>query len=748
MNQRLSISAEVNMKTKIFAYLVIFFIVLILWPETAAAAVLKEGKEVVAGRHYHFNSKILNEQRTITVWLPKDYETSGNSYPVFYLLDGEIQFFNISGIVESLSRFSHIPGMILVAVTNTDRERDFLPYQIKNWPPVPGANKFRRFLKDELIPLVDVSFRTTTYRILSGHSHGGLFCIHCFLKEPDIFTAYIAISPSLNRDDMRIPALWSKVLEKTSFKKKFFFLATSGDDYPESVEPTRKLAAELKRIKPKGLEWRFDFMEEDDHMTVVHPVIFNALRWLHQGWRISEMAMRHMTLAEIEHHYREYSKWYGSEVKMPEGALFNYGYILLDNNKIEQAIQAFKKTIELYPDSAASYLGLGETYEESNRLPEALKSYENAVRIASKTNDRMVLPTARGLLTRAQKKLKINEPGIPSRQEIENHFKGQFQAGLIIGLLVDGEEKIYCLGTKINGMDRPIDQFTTFEIGSITKTFTATILADLELKGLIDPKSDFLNYFPPQYQKSLEETCGGITLHHLVTHTSGIPAMPSNLGDIRQDPTLLEKYDVSQLVDFLKSCKLDFAPGTSHRYSNLGVSILGYILARSQNSSYEDLVKKHIFIPLGMNRSSLFLSDVQRENMALGHNRQGERESYWNATQIFQGSGFIKSTLFDMMIYLKTYMGLITNPLTKAAELASRPVAKGYPDTEICYAWYKEKIDENLYITCHNGSTGGFYSFIGYTHPKRFGLVLLCNSKITRELEALVYELFKKFGKT
>jgi CubicO group peptidase (beta-lactamase class C family) len=298
---------------------------------------------------------------------------------------------------------------------------------------------------------------------------------------------------------------------------------------------------------------------------------------------------------------------------------------------------------------------------------------------------------------------------IPSCEEVKEHFQGKFQSGMIIGLLVDGKEKIYSMGTKIKGKDDSIDQFTTFEIGSISKTFTATILADLELKKLVNANDEFFKYFPQKYQKTLEAKYKGITLYHLVTHTSGIPRMPSNLGDIIKDPTLLEKYGVSQLVEYLNECKLDFKPGTSHRYSNLGMSILGFVLAKSQNCSYENLVKKHIFIPLGMNRSSLFLSDVQRSNMALGYDQEGNNVPYWNATEIFQGSGFIKSCLFDMMIYLKTYLGLINNPLSKAAELASTPVAKGYPDTEICYAWYKEKIDEDLYITCHNGSTGGFY---------------------------------------
>lgn len=336
---------------------------------------------------------------------------------------------------------------------------------------------------------------------------------------------------------------------------------------------------------------------------------------------------------------------------------------------------------------------------------------------------------------------------VPGKDEITTLFKDKYQAGLIIGFLVNGEEKVYALGTKTKGKGAPIDRFTTFEIGSATKTFTATILADLELKGKIKGNDEFYKFFDSKYRGMLAEKCKGITLTHLVTHTSGIPAMPANLGDIRKYPTLLEKYDVSMLVEFLKDCKLDFKPGTSHRYSNLGVSILGYVLAKSQNTSYRDLLEKHVFEPLRMKGSSLFLTKVQKENMASGHSREGKNQPYWNASEIFQGSGFIKSNLDDMMIYLKTYMGLVKNPLSGAAELASKPVEKGYPDTEICYAWYKEKIGPDLYITCHNGSTGGFYFFIGYTHAKKFGLVLLCNSKITRELESTVYDIFRKFGK-
>ncbi|MCP5049473.1 MAG: hypothetical protein GY940_20045 [bacterium] len=92
-----------------------------------------------------------------------------------------------------LSRFSHMPRMILVAVPTVDRERDLLPTRVDNWPPAAASDKFRAFIKKELIPHVEKKYRVRPYRILCGHSYGGVFCFDVFLKDPDMFTAFISI---------------------------------------------------------------------------------------------------------------------------------------------------------------------------------------------------------------------------------------------------------------------------------------------------------------------------------------------------------------------------------------------------------------------------------------------------------------------------------------------------------------------------------------------------------------------------
>jgi tetratricopeptide (TPR) repeat protein len=152
-------------------------------------------------------------------------------------------------------------------------------------------------------------------------------------------------------------------------------------------------------------------MKNDDHLSVVHPTIYNALVWLHQGWRLPERKLEEMTLAEVKLHYEKLSRRYGSHVPVPEGVLFNLGYSILDHGNKPGAVEVFKYLIKLYPDVPSGYVGLGEVYEEAGKLELAKKNYEYGCEIAKKNNDNMALPVARGLLERVLKKMKPHGMG-------------------------------------------------------------------------------------------------------------------------------------------------------------------------------------------------------------------------------------------------------------------------------------------------------------------------------------------------
>jgi predicted alpha/beta superfamily hydrolase len=152
------------------------------------------------GEKVRIHSDILDEDRDILIYLPQDYGKSDEKYPVLYLLDGEWHFIHTSGIVQFLARprVEKTPKMMVVAVVNTSRGRDFSP---GTWPGyrsyTGGADDFIRFLKNELIPFIDKNYRSQTTKILTGHSLAGTFTLYTFLTQPEIFNAYIALSPCL-----------------------------------------------------------------------------------------------------------------------------------------------------------------------------------------------------------------------------------------------------------------------------------------------------------------------------------------------------------------------------------------------------------------------------------------------------------------------------------------------------------------------------------------------------------------------
>jgi len=283
-----------------------------------------------------------------------------------------------------------------------------LPTQVDGWPPEAGADRFLDFIKKELIPLVESNYRVRPYRILCGHSFGGVFCIDTFLKEPDLFTTIIAISPSLSWDNHLLLKKAEISLKDIAFNKKSLFLVSSGDDI-ESLPALQDFTALLEKYSPKGLEWRCDLMEKEDHLSVVHPTIYNALLWLHQGWRLGERALENMTLEQVKDHYQKLSQRYGSQVPIPEGVLFNLGYSFLNRGNHTAAIGSFGYCIQLYPGKAAGYFGLGEVYLKMGKLELAKRNFMQACEWAEKTKDSLALAPAREQLNRVLEKLKKNK---------------------------------------------------------------------------------------------------------------------------------------------------------------------------------------------------------------------------------------------------------------------------------------------------------------------------------------------------
>src|SRR5882757_6797115 len=171
-------------------------------------------------------SKVLNEQREVWIYVPTGLASAakaGTKFPVVYLLDGDGHFYSVAGMIQQLSSVNGntvCPEMIVVAIPNTDRTRDLTPTHVSEMfgdstraKTSGGAENFTKFLSTELIPYIEKTYPTSPHRVLIGHSFGGLFAINTLVKNPELFTNYLAIDPSLWWDDARLSAEAEKILD-------------------------------------------------------------------------------------------------------------------------------------------------------------------------------------------------------------------------------------------------------------------------------------------------------------------------------------------------------------------------------------------------------------------------------------------------------------------------------------------------------------------------------------------------------
>ena len=353
------------------------------------------------GETLSFKSKILDEERSIIVYTPETYYYSDKQYPVMYLLDGGTHFHHASGIVQFLAKQGLMPEMIVVAVLNVDRTRDFSPTQVKEKTTTGGAGKFLKFMEKELIPFVDGNYRTGEYDVLVGHSFGGTFATYALLEKPGLFNAYIAISPYMMYDnDFVVREAKTKLKSKYNNEVQFYMTVGNEPDYFVALASFEEIVAEKA---PKGFDLTYVKMENESHGSIPHLSIYQGLESIYSGWKLPKETYLE-GLASIDKHYEYLSKKFGYPVSTPEMTINMLGYYYLNGKEIDEAIQVFRENVVRFPESANVYDSLGEAYENNNQFAEAEKSYQKAVEIA-KQQEHPNLPVYENNLKRIQEKL-------------------------------------------------------------------------------------------------------------------------------------------------------------------------------------------------------------------------------------------------------------------------------------------------------------------------------------------------------
>ena len=308
---------------------------------------------------------------------------------------------------------------------------------------------------------------------------------------------------------------------------------------------------------------------------------------------------------------------------------------------------------------------------------------------------------------------------------IEERVEAVGAVGIAVGVLeADGTIRTFEAGSAGAGR-APLGPLSVFEIGSITKVFTGTLLAEMARRGevrLEDPVRMYLPETVVMPARNGEE----IRLVDLATHRSGLPRMPSNFRPA--DPTNpYADYTPGLLYGFLTQHRLRRDIGAEGEYSNLGVGLLGHALARRLGVSYEEAIRERILAPLGMDMTGIVFTPEMEAVRAAGHNASGGEVSPWDIATL-EGAGALRSNVRDMLRFLGANVGPPTTELERAMRDAHAP-RDSLGGMAIGLNWITRTTDGQRTVW-HNGGTGGFRAFAGFDPDRGIAVVVLSNSSI------------------
>ena len=314
------------------------------------------------------------------------------------------------------------------------------------------------------------------------------------------------------------------------------------------------------------------------------------------------------------------------------------------------------------------------------------------------------------------------------RAILKARVDARMSAGIVVGVIdPTGARRVVSFGSS--GTSRPLDGNSVFEIASITKTFTAAVLADMATHHELSIDDD-VNHFLPGTMKAPGRSGRQITLLDLATHSSGLPPYPTNFGP--HDPANpFVDYTADQLAAFLPNYTLPRDIGSRYEYSNLGVGLLGYALTHAAGNDLETLYRRRLLEPLKMYDTRVTPSVSMRERLALGHNLGGEVVPNWD-TGLLAGAFALKSTAADMLTWIGANLAadVESNIPLLALSLHTTHVSRRpttIPATTVGLAWHIVTRNGHV-IVWHNGKSGGYSSFAGFDASSRVGVVVLSNS--------------------
>jgi predicted alpha/beta superfamily hydrolase len=332
-----------------------------------------------------FKSAVLNEERIVTVQLPKSYQADPDKvYPAIYRLDGAGNIPLISAVMDRLQNNNRAPEVIIVAIENTNRLRDLYP-TVNKEPQGPvgeggGAAKFLAFIEQELMPLINKNYRTCNYNVIAGASAAGVFSLYTMQANPELFQAHIAYSPAVWWNYGASVKATKSFINKSKDLNNYVYI-NIGEEAGIMRERYDELQQALQSNSLPNLRFFSDAFENVSHNLTSAAGAFNAY---HNLFLPKQMPMSALSddIESIDVYYKNLSQQWGEQIFPPDRAVRLLGYNLTDSKQFTRAIEVFKYNIKNHPKSVDALSALSYGYEMQGNTRQALENMESALAIA------------------------------------------------------------------------------------------------------------------------------------------------------------------------------------------------------------------------------------------------------------------------------------------------------------------------------------------------------------------------------
>lgn len=370
-----------------------------------------DNNTITIGKIDSLHSHILGEERKIWIYLPEGAKDTSKRFPVIYLLDGDGNFATVVGIARHLTGSLTGPEVIIVGIPNTDRMRDLTPthslldqwgHQDLSLKTSGGGEKFTAFIQKELMPHIDSLYPAAPFRMLIGHSLGGLTVMNIAINHPYMFNSYIAIDPTMVWDKQKLLKQAHDVFRQKNYNGKSLYLGiantmpdgmdtlqvrsdtTSGSSHIRSLLQLKDI---LQRDdKSDGLNFSYAYYKNDDHGSVPLITEYDGLRFIFSFYKmparfnpeIYDPKNNAGLAADLTAHYDNISKHMGYTVLPPKDDMNDLAHYLVQDKQPKKAYSIFAMNLKNYPKDQIVYDGMGDYYASQKEKVQAIGYYEKS----------------------------------------------------------------------------------------------------------------------------------------------------------------------------------------------------------------------------------------------------------------------------------------------------------------------------------------------------------------------------------